>query len=144
MMHLAPTDARCRDIVSGPVRRQGLMRRINRDVTPTKYAGYTQCIGSDQTALSLKHCLRRVAVRFRGRARGSWVGLLMTIAALGPLCGTAMAQITPAAGYTPPDDTPSIRIGMTLFPAFIYQTDPKITDAAGNQVSKSSFDVLRS
>jgi hypothetical protein len=54
------------------------------------------------------------------------------------------AQVTPAAAGTPPDDTPSIRVGFTLYPAYLYQTDPKVTDAAGNSVSKSSFDVLRS
>jgi hypothetical protein len=55
----------------------------------------------------------------------------------------AFAQVTPAAGYTPPDDTPSIRVGMTLFPAYIFQTDPKITDADGNTVNRNAFDVQR-
>ena len=27
----------------------------------------------------------------------------------------ASAQVTPAAGYVPPDDTPSVRVGATLF-----------------------------
>src|SRR6266566_7403539 len=52
-------------------------------------------------------------------------------------------QVTPAAGYTPPDDTPAIRVGMTLFPNYSYQKDPKITDADGNTVNKNSFDVGR-
>ena len=56
---------------------------------------------------------------------------------------TASAQVTPAAGYTPPDDTPAIRVGVTLFPNYSYQTDPKITDADGNTVNKNSFDVGR-
>src|SRR5260221_6147653 len=55
----------------------------------------------------------------------------------------ATAQIPPAAGYTPPDDTPSIKVGMTLFPNYTYQTEPKITDADGNVVNKNSFDVTR-
>jgi hypothetical protein len=58
--------------------------------------------------------------------------------------GTASAQVTPAAAITPPDDTPSIRVGMTLFPLYSFQTDPKIVDAAGNTVSKNAFDVARS
>src|SRR5438034_2229072 len=68
------------------------------------------------------------------------------LALLAMLCSVrpAFAQITPAAGYTPPDDTPSLRVGMTLFPAFTYQTDPKITDADGNSVNRNAFDVLRS
>jgi hypothetical protein len=57
---------------------------------------------------------------------------------------TAFAQITPAAGYTPPDDTPSIRVGMTLYPNFTFQTDPRITDVDGNGVSRNFFDVTRS
>ena len=28
------------------------------------------------------------------------------------LGGTAFSQVTPAAGYTPPDDTPSLKVGM--------------------------------
>src|SRR3979409_1907393 len=66
-------------------------------------------------------------------------------AVLATLCftRTAFAQITPAAGYTPPDDTPSIRVGMTLYPTYTYQTDPKITDADGNTVNRNSFDVAR-
>jgi hypothetical protein len=56
----------------------------------------------------------------------------------------AHAQITPAAGYTPPDDTPSIRVGMTLFPLYTFQTDPKIADADGNSVNRNGFDVARS
>jgi hypothetical protein len=57
--------------------------------------------------------------------------------------GLATAQVTPAAGYTPPDDTPSIRVGLTLWPTYSYQTEPKITDADGNTVSKNAFDLTR-
>src|SRR5262245_32459258 len=53
------------------------------------------------------------------------------------------AQVTPAAGYTPPDDTPAIRVGMTLYPIYTLQTEPEITDAAGNTVHRSAFDVGR-
>lgn len=55
----------------------------------------------------------------------------------------ASAQVTPAAGYTPPDDTPSIRVGMTLFPLYTFQTTPPATDADGNSVKRNSFDVAR-
>lgn len=63
----------------------------------------------------------------------------MTISA-----ATASAQVTPAAAITPPDDAPSIRVGMTLFPTYTFQTEPKITDASGNTVSRNAFDVARS
>ena len=62
---------------------------------------------------------------------------------LSTIAGTAFAQITPAAGYTPPDDTPSIRVGVTLFPLYTYQTTPEATDADGNVINRSSFDVAR-
>jgi Phosphate-selective porin O and P len=55
----------------------------------------------------------------------------------------AQAQVTPAAGYVPPDDTPSIRLGLTLWPQYVFQTDPEITDAAGNTVNRNGFDVGR-
>ena len=55
----------------------------------------------------------------------------------------AAAQVTPAAGSTPPDDTPSIRLGTTIFPNFTYQSEPKITDSDGNLVNRSAFDVTR-
>jgi hypothetical protein len=56
----------------------------------------------------------------------------------------ASAQITPAAGYTPPDDTPSIKVGVTIYTDFTYQPSPEITDGDGNVVNPSSFNVARS
>ena len=55
----------------------------------------------------------------------------------------AFAQVTPASGYTPPDDTPSIKVGVTLFPLYTYQTTPEATDADGNTINRSAFDVAR-
>jgi hypothetical protein len=59
------------------------------------------------------------------------------------LATSALAQVTPAAGYVPPDDTPVIRIGATIFADYTYQTDPKGTDVDGNSFSPNSFDVKR-
>jgi len=56
----------------------------------------------------------------------------------------AFAQVTPAAGYPPPDDTPSIRVGATIFADYTYQQNPKITDTDGNSVNFNSFNVTRS
>lgn len=67
-----------------------------------------------------------------------FASLLMTM-----LAGAASAQVTPAAGYTPPDDTPSIKVGVTLFPSITYQSNPAIRDADGNTVNRSAFDVGR-
>jgi hypothetical protein len=55
----------------------------------------------------------------------------------------AAAQVTPAAGYTPPDDTQAIRIGAVIFWDYTYQNQPKITDAGGNSVHLNAFDVKR-
>ena len=47
----------------------------------------------------------------------------------------AAAQVTPAAGYTPPDDTPSVRVGATIFANYAYQQNPPMTDSDGNVVN---------
>jgi hypothetical protein len=54
------------------------------------------------------------------------------------------AQVTPAAGYTPPDDTPAIKIGATIFADYTIQQQPKIKDADNNDVTLNSFNVGRS
>ncbi len=53
------------------------------------------------------------------------------------------AQVTPAAGYVPPDDTPSIRVGVTIFADYTYQDTPEVKDADGNSVHLNSFNVSR-
>jgi len=53
------------------------------------------------------------------------------------------AQVTPAAGFTPPDDTPSIRVGTTLFADYTYTDSPEQTDADGNSYNPSQFNVSR-
>src|SRR5256885_11937903 len=68
--------------------------------------------------------------------------LLMLVTAL--LARTASAQITPAAGYTPPDDTPSIKVGATIYMDYTYQSSPTATDADGNTINPSAFNVTRS
>jgi hypothetical protein len=52
--------------------------------------------------------------------------------------------VTPAAGYTPPDDTPKINVGATIFIDYTAQQEPKLTDADGNSVTLNSFNVGRS
>jgi Phosphate-selective porin O and P len=70
--------------------------------------------------------------------------LSVLVLLLGAPAVPAFGQVTPAAGYTPPDDTPAIRVGATIFANYTYQQDPPITDADGNLVNKSAFDVARS
>jgi hypothetical protein len=71
------------------------------------------------------------------RTRLALTCALMTIAA------SASAQVTPAAGYTPPDDTPSIKVGATIYTDFTYQSNPTVIDADLNTVNASSFNVSR-
>src|ERR1043165_4083 len=61
----------------------------------------------------------------------------------GALAAAASAQVTPAAGYTPPDDTPSFKVGATIFGDYTYQESPVIADADGNSVKLSSFNISR-
>ena len=56
----------------------------------------------------------------------------------------ASAQVTPAAGYTPPDDTPSIKVGATIYTDYTSQSNPTVIDADGNTINPSSFNVARS
>ena len=54
------------------------------------------------------------------------------------------AQVTPAAGYTPPDDTPSIKVGAKIFADYTVQQEPKIKDVDGNEVTFNAFQIGRS
>lgn len=71
--------------------------------------------------------------------RSAIVATCLTLAAT-----AAFAQVTPAAGYTPPDDAPAIRVGVTIFANYTDQTQPTVADVDSNQVKKNSFDVARS
>ena len=71
-------------------------------------------------------------------------GLLVAIPVLLSLSSRpAIAQVTPTPQNPPPDDTPSVRVGGTLFLDYTYTLDPEITDADGNRVSPSSVNVTR-
>jgi hypothetical protein len=65
-------------------------------------------------------------------------------AAAGLLAATEVrAQITVASGYTPPDDTPKINVGITLFANYSYQDTPTVTDGNKVVIHSNSFDVNR-
>jgi hypothetical protein len=59
------------------------------------------------------------------------------------IAGAAAAQVTPAAGYTPPDDTPKFNIGATIFGDYTYTDSPESKDSDGNLIHPSSFNVSR-
>jgi hypothetical protein len=75
---------------------------------------------------------------------GALRGLRTTAAVIILAAATrAEAQVTPAAGYTPPDDTPSIRVGVTIFADYSVMTEPKGTDVDGNEFTPNSFNITR-
>src|SRR6185436_14706958 len=57
--------------------------------------------------------------------------------------GTAFSQVTPAAGYTPPDDTPSVKLGGVFYGNYTYTAKPQVVDVDGNTVNANTFDVTR-
>src|SRR6476661_425196 len=67
------------------------------------------------------------------------------IATLGAVLVTVplFAQVTPAAGYTPPDDTPSFKVGVTIFGDYTWIDSPTTKDSDGNTIHPSSFNVSR-
>jgi hypothetical protein len=73
------------------------------------------------------------------RSHAAGLAVVLTFLAAPP----ARAQVTAAAGYTPPDDTPSIKVGATIFADYTLQSAPEVVDADGNSVKSNSFDVKR-
>lgn len=55
----------------------------------------------------------------------------------------ASAQVTPAQGYTPPDDTPSIKVGVTIYSDYTYQLEPTVKDTDGHFIHSNAFNVSR-
>src|SRR6266496_276191 len=66
------------------------------------------------------------------------IAVLLTVFAC-----SAFAQVTPAAGYTPPDDSRKFNIGATIFADYTYQESPEISDVDKNNVKFSTFQVTR-
>jgi hypothetical protein len=78
-------------------------------------------------------------VRERCAAIGTGLFVLFGLVSAAP----CSAQVTAAAPYVPPDDTPAIRVGATLFADYTTLQKPKITDADGNEVTSNAFNVGR-
>jgi hypothetical protein len=72
------------------------------------------------------------------------VSFAAAICAIGlALSPAAPAQVTPAAGYVPPDDTPAIKVGFTLFADYTYTDSPPGKKADGSDFNPNSFNVSR-
>jgi len=75
------------------------------------------------------------------RSIGIWTACAAFAGVLGG--GTARAQVTQAAGYTPPDDTPKINVGITLFMDYSYQDEPTVVDGDKQTIHRNAFNVTR-
>jgi hypothetical protein len=71
-------------------------------------------------------------------------GLLLVTGFLAPLPCAAQAPPAAAAPAAAPADTPSIRVGVQVFADYTVQAEPKIRDAAGNEVTLDAFQIGRS
>ena len=66
------------------------------------------------------------------------IGAFLT--ALSP---ATFAQVTPAAGYVPPDDKPALKVGFTLFADYTYTDSPTAKNPDGSDYNPNSFNVSR-
>ena len=57
---------------------------------------------------------------------------------------SGQAQVTPAAGHTPPDDTPSVKVGVVIYTDYTYTDAPTVLDADKNVIHPNAFNVSRS
>jgi hypothetical protein len=53
------------------------------------------------------------------------------------------AQVTVASGYTPPDDTPAVNVGGTIFADYNYIQEPTVTGSDGQKVHPNAFNLTR-
>ncbi len=105
-----------------------------RDVTRANHAGHTPPLPLEARCSRAWSPRRGLSVR---RLACFSIVVLLGVRA-------ASAQVTPAAGFTPPDDTPSIKVGVTLYADFTYAEAPETKDADGNVIHASGFNVTRS
>ncbi len=75
-------------------------------------------------------------------ARRSFSLMLLAVLVLGHVARAAAQDTQPAPKPAPPE-TPSIRIGATLFADYTVQTTPKDVDADGNEFTPNQFNVQR-
>ncbi len=70
-----------------------------------------------------------------------FTGALLALA--GPAWAQNPAPAPPAPAPAPTPFTPSVRVGGQFFGDYFYEFTPKTTDAAGNDVSLSKFEITR-
>jgi hypothetical protein len=67
----------------------------------------------------------------------------LALAVIGLAATSVQAQVTPAQGIEPIDDTPFVRVGGVLFLDYTYQDKPQGVDVNGDEFDPSSFNVGR-
>jgi hypothetical protein len=83
-------------------------------------------------------------LRTLGSMIARWSRLFAFAAAVSiPAASPVDAQVTPAAGPVRPDDTPSIRVGATIFADYTVTQQPKATDVDGNEITPNAFNISR-
>lgn len=68
---------------------------------------------------------------------------IAALAAIGLATPVAVAQVTPAQGIEPIDDTPSVKLGGVLFLDYTYTKEPTAIDANGDEYHPEAFNVGR-
>jgi hypothetical protein len=68
--------------------------------------------------------------------------LLLSLFAIGPV-QSVRSQVTSGVGQGAPDDTPTIRFGMTLFADYTVTLEPKSIDVDGNEFTLNAFNIAR-
>ena len=90
------------------------------------------CNGSSQSSRSARRPPGRfVSDAVPSRRVRTVPHLLLALLGIG-FGSPAAAQVTPAARMPPPDDTPSVRVGGTLFLDYTKTLEPETVDADGN------------
>lgn len=67
------------------------------------------------------------------------LGILAALAVV----SAGYGQVTPAAGFNPPDDKPSFKVGGTIFADYTSVDSPESKDANGKPYNPTSFNVSR-
>jgi hypothetical protein len=73
----------------------------------------------------------------------NWAARFIAAAAVVVSATGALAQVTPAEGVTPPDDTPKFNVGTTIYGDYTYADSPTTKDADGNVIHASAFNITR-
>lgn len=75
--------------------------------------------------------------------RRCWKFVLAAAIGAATLARPAAAQVAPADLYPPPDDTPNVRVGGTLFADYTYHFTPEIADIDGTLIHPNALNVTR-